>query len=428
MADSAKIRVSPDHNLIDAFHELDIPLEENEEGIFATESNFANQQLPFKFLEVFASICGTTQHQAFPSWHLETSQTTPFEDSFLDEDETKLLLVALKILDGDHNAFQYPLSYSKDSYDKFFSNPSLIKKRLRFLNNNPDWLESNKLKELLFADYNGSSAFTMKIDADGSRQFSEKTRIADFPFDGTILPFIDQYSFNRSNVPERFQKVFDATLAIEAGHFHFASSSLTDSPSGVYLGDGYILTARHVVESGRYLPVLTSTPSILVALFAGEVDRFQAAAEIIPIKGFENNNGLDLCLLHVKDPPSDFVPLPISTKALETGAELYTVGFPLQALGAQELVMTPGYFRGETNKPYFHLNSGAVRPGNSGGPVVNDKGEVVGIAVEMNIENYYCPDENNENCEYTINGSRYVPMSVIGEHVFTTIESHKNKD
>jgi S1-C subfamily serine protease len=72
--------------------------------------------------------------------------------------------------------------------------------------------------------------------------------------------------------------------------------------------------------------------------------------------------------------------------ALAKGQEIFTLGYPLISLQGQEQKATFGRVnalsgvRGDTR---FVQIDAPIQPGNTGGPLVNEKGEVVGIVSSM---------------------------------------------
>ena len=89
----------------------------------------------------------------------------------------------------------------------------------------------------------------------------------------------------------------------------------------------------------------------------------------------------DLALLAV---PTTEAPVPLGeTEGLQPGAPLLAVGYPRpDALGARSATVTRGVFSGLKRAPedvWFVQTDAAVNPGNSGGPLVDAQGRVVGI-------------------------------------------------
>lgn len=139
------------------------------------------------------------------------------------------------------------------------------------------------------------------------------------------------------------------------------------SGTGVIVdGDGSILTNDHVVgpEGSR----------ILVTLHDGRtVDAV--------VRG--RDPGTDLALLRLESPPDDLVPAVLGdSDALEVGDWVVAIGSPfgLQQSVTAGIVSAKGRANvGITDFEDFIQTDAALNPGNSGGPLLNLRGEVVGI-------------------------------------------------
>lgn len=89
----------------------------------------------------------------------------------------------------------------------------------------------------------------------------------------------------------------------------------------------------------------------------------------------------DMALLFF-EPNSSFVPLPVARDPLRLGEPVFAFGYPLAGLLANSLNVTEGIVSslagigGDTRYVQF---TAPVQPGNSGGPLVNGSGQVVGI-------------------------------------------------
>ena len=94
-----------------------------------------------------------------------------------------------------------------------------------------------------------------------------------------------------------------------------------------------------------------------------------------------SDEGLDIAILKVSG--NDFNSLPlISSSSVKTGQKVFTIGFPNIGIQGSESKYTEGVISsltGMQNNPRFFQISVSVQPGNSGGPLVDDKGRVVGI-------------------------------------------------
>jgi len=128
--------------------------------------------------------------------------------------------------------------------------------------------------------------------------------------------------------------------------------------------DGYLLTNFHVVRDANKVEVKYKMRVL--------------KAEVIAV-----DEGSDLALLKV--PGTDFAPLAISHKAsADLGDEVFTIGFPNIDMQGIEPKYTDGKISslaGIQDDPSEYQISVPVQPGNSGGPLCDANGEVVGIVV-----------------------------------------------
>ena len=167
------------------------------------------------------------------------------------------------------------------------------------------------------------------------------------------------------------QQVVGITSEITYQNFFGMNSSAAVSGSGFILtSDGYVLTNYHVIEDAYQ-----SNAEINVMTHDGT----KYPATII---GFESDN--DIAVLKID--AEDLVPVVIGdSDAMKVGDVVYAVGNPL---GELEFSMSTGHVSakdrqiGESRAAdyinMFQLDA-AVNSGNSGGPVYNGLGQVVGV-------------------------------------------------
>lgn len=143
--------------------------------------------------------------------------------------------------------------------------------------------------------------------------------------------------------------------------------------SGVVIDDkGNILTSLHVVANA----------SDIQLMFA---DGSESSAQVVARQP-EN----DIAVLQANRPPPQLVPAVLGNPhAMRVGDEAFAVGHPLGLYGSMSAGVISGFDRSFTppnSKQKLHdliQIDAAVNPGNSGGPLLNRYGQVVGIVTAL---------------------------------------------
>lgn len=183
------------------------------------------------------------------------------------------------------------------------------------------------------------------------------------------------YFVFRSSSPEDIvKKVKTSTVYIRTTHGpgQFASGS------GFFAGKpGYVLTNAHVVGYGS--KERGPATSIQVVVNSGEKDEQILAARIHGV-----NSELDLALLQVQgqDLPA-CLSFGKAADLVET-QEVVIFGYPFgETLGKNISVnrSTVSSLRKERGKVVIVQLAGGLNPGNSGGPVTDTRGKVIGVSV-----------------------------------------------
>lgn len=137
--------------------------------------------------------------------------------------------------------------------------------------------------------------------------------------------------------------------------------------SGFIISENLILTNHHVVGESNSVTV-----------------KFDSGLEVVG-KVVASNSGRDVAVVKVDAKlPKHFK---VSRNSPSVGSEVYAIGSPLDEKFAS--TMTKGIisgYREENNKTLIQSDV-SIRPGNSGGPLVDKSGHVVGIAVSGIIIN-----------------------------------------
>jgi S1-C subfamily serine protease len=137
-----------------------------------------------------------------------------------------------------------------------------------------------------------------------------------------------------------------------------ARSELRSASGFVVTSDGYVVTSAHVIEGCR-------------EVFVGNFGKARIAK-------IDRVN--DLALIKVNG--RDLVPARIRTSAPRLGETVYALGFPLADRLDNALNFTSGLvsaLAGLENDRRAVQFSAPIQPGNSGGPLVDDSGALIGI-------------------------------------------------
>lgn len=142
------------------------------------------------------------------------------------------------------------------------------------------------------------------------------------------------------------------------------------SGTGFALNDGYIVTNYHVIENAK---------SISIQGIKGDfVKKYKAT--IIATDKYN-----DLALLRIAD--SGFngfgsIPYNIKTSVSDVGEEVFVLGYPLTSTMGDEIKLTTGVISSKTGfqgDVSLYQISAPIQPGNSGGPLFDNRGNLIGI-------------------------------------------------
>ncbi|MGE4503286.1 MAG: trypsin-like peptidase domain-containing protein [Thiomicrospira sp.] len=140
-----------------------------------------------------------------------------------------------------------------------------------------------------------------------------------------------------------------------------AAPSVTTGSGFVIGKNGQIVTNAHVVEGCKSISV--------------ELGNQQTSATL---QAADNTN--DMAIL--KSSLTTTRPANLAAGQITLGQTAYAMGFPLRGLLGQDLQMTNGIISGlnglQNDFRYYQINA-AVQSGNSGGPLLNEQANVIGI-------------------------------------------------
>jgi S1-C subfamily serine protease len=165
---------------------------------------------------------------------------------------------------------------------------------------------------------------------------------------------------------QRFSREFLPRKETPGSNSNSSSPIATDSPTATGTGffitdDGYLISNYHVVKDSTKVRLLTS---------AGLID-----AKVVQVDAAN-----DLALLKAD---GRFAPLPIAaSRTVNLGGTVATIGFPnigMQGFSPKLAKGEIASLSGATDDPRYFQISVPVQPGNSGGALVDERGNVIGI-------------------------------------------------
>ncbi len=180
----------------------------------------------------------------------------------------------------------------------------------------------------------------------------------------------------------KFLKIYPTNISEKVE----GNSNTKSSGSGFFVSpNGIIATNAHVVEDAKNIRVHVKNES--------ESKIYKAKLELKDSKN-------DVAIIRIDDPEFkelNNLPYTLSEKA-EIGEKSFTIGFPLNDIMGSNFKITDGIISSNTglnDDVRFYQISVPLQPGNSGGPLFNKNGNIIGIttaklnsnAVGTNIEN-----------------------------------------
>lgn len=167
------------------------------------------------------------------------------------------------------------------------------------------------------------------------------------PNAGTQPAEVPKQTEAQREIPDRTQK---------------SAPKVTGAGTGFYLSsDGSMITAAHVVAGCQKVSLIDGTSLQIVA----------------------SDNDRDIALLRAGSAPHTFLKLR-RDQTLDLGERVYLFGYPYFGNVSTGLNMTEGIvtsLRGAGDNPLHFQFSAGLQPGNSGGPVIDSGGAVIGVAV-----------------------------------------------
>lgn len=163
--------------------------------------------------------------------------------------------------------------------------------------------------------------------------------------------------------------------------------------SGFFLNqEGYIATNYHVIEDA----------TVVQANFTrnGKVESYPAKVVTVDPQN-------DLAIIKIDDPSFKYVsqiPYGLLSRTIDTGSEVFALGYPMADIMGNEVKFTDGKISSKSGiqgDARVYQISVPIQPGNSGGPLFDMNGNIVGITSSGLNRDYF----KSENVNYAIKAS-----------------------
>ena len=210
------------------------------------------------------------------------------------------------------------------------------------------------------------------MHASGSATSIESLRGQDGAFDLNVASAAPSFDAEEQQNIEVYKKVLPSVVNITttevAWDFFYGPVPQSGQGSGFILNkDGLILTNNHVIGK--------ATPGNIEVTLS---DKHQYKATVVTV-----DKTHDLALLKINAPNLVPATLAKTSTGLMVGQRVYAIGNPFGLSGTMTrgIISAIRSVRGPDNNPIEGAiqTDASVNPGNSGGPLLNSRGEVIGI-------------------------------------------------
>ena len=147
-------------------------------------------------------------------------------------------------------------------------------------------------------------------------------------------------------------------------------------------GSGFIISSNgHIVTNAH---VVAGQPAVVTVMMAD--GKTEMPADVV---GFAKG-GLDLALIKINRPNKFPTLVPGDARSIRVGDNIYAIGTPLAEVNQN--TFTAGIVSGLRIDGRIIQHNAAINKGNSGGPLLNDKGEVIGVNTGGRTAKVICND------------------------------------
>lgn len=189
--------------------------------------------------------------------------------------------------------------------------------------------------------------------------------------------------------------------ALGTGGFNDSQSPKSIDKKGKSSGTGFIISDNgHILTNSH---VVRGTTEIEVELNGSK----------FPAKILEEDKHNDIALLKIEKNNTSFINL--NQNNIKKGTTVCALGYPLVNLQGKELKATFGNVNslsGFKGDPRYYQMDSAIQPGNSGGPLLDKSGNVIGIVTAKltQMASLKTSGSFNQNVNYALKISYVIPL------------------
>jgi serine protease Do len=149
-----------------------------------------------------------------------------------------------------------------------------------------------------------------------------------------------------------------------------------DHPLKAFLSEGEGHGSGFVVDGG----LIVTNHHVIAGATSARI-RFQDGRMLQPVHVLVDDAANDLAVLRVDDPTLAALAVPLATSATAVGDAVVVIGSPL----GLDYSLSSGLVAARRDEQGTHMVQidAVIAPGSSGGPVFNDRGDVLGVATAM---------------------------------------------
>jgi len=184
----------------------------------------------------------------------------------------------------------------------------------------------------------------------------------------------------------------------------------------VFTNEGHIFTNHHVIDGAEFIYVVRYENGILIDKLPARIIKMDSKSDLAILQCVEWRAP--------KGAPS-IPPLIVSTRKSKLGDSVFVLGFPFQGTVSSNVKYTKGDISdlsgiGDDSSKIQH--TAAIQPGNSGGPMCLQSGQVIGIVVSSLNPGYTLARNNSlpQGVNFSIKSDYLITLAGIADVALPT--------